>query len=96
MPTVEAHHIDGIYHRMALETLQRIDQHGFVIDIDELFGNVLPHPVAGAAGYNQSIVHILSFKFVLYKVKGLVEDLCPCHFHHEQVEYRCQHHPTEQ
>ena len=57
MPTIKAHHIYGINHRMLLETLQCVYENRLVIYIYKLFGDVLPHTIAGSSGYNQRNIH---------------------------------------
>ena len=57
MPSVNADNFNGINLRMFLESLQCIDQHRFIVHIDKLLRNVLPHTVAGASGDNYCYVH---------------------------------------
>ena len=52
MPPVNTHNFDCIDLRVFLKTLQRVNDHWLVINIDKLFGNLLPHSVAGTPGDN--------------------------------------------
>ena len=43
MPSIDAHDDNVIDCLMALERFESVDEHGLVIDIDELLGDILPH-----------------------------------------------------
>ena len=50
VPALNAYHYDVIHVGMTLKRLERIDEHGLVVDVDELLGDVLPHTRTGASG----------------------------------------------
>ena len=57
VPAVQAHDLDGVDAGMLLETFQGIDEDGLVMDIQELFRDVLSHPGAGSAGDDDGNIH---------------------------------------
>lgn len=59
MPAVDANDLDGVDARMLLESFQGIDEDGLVVDIQELFRDVLSHPGAGTSGDDDGNCHII-------------------------------------
>ena len=57
LPSLYAHHAYLVDAVMPLESLEGVDEHGLVVDVDKLFGYVLPHSVAGASGKYDCYVH---------------------------------------
>jgi hypothetical protein len=57
LPSFQADHGNGIHQRVPLKGLHGVDDHGDVVDGHKLFRDVLPHPVADAAGGKQCYVH---------------------------------------
>ena len=43
MPSFYTYHFDDINHRMPLKSFQSINKNRFVININKLFGDILPH-----------------------------------------------------
>jgi hypothetical protein len=72
MPAIYTNHLDGIHHRMTLEALQGVNQHGLIIHIDKLLGDILSHPVAGTSGYYQRNIHNF-ISFYAAKVRNFFE-----------------------
>ena len=58
VPAVDTDDFDGVDAGMFLETLQGIDEDGLVVDIQELFRDVLAHPGAGSAGDDDGNGHL--------------------------------------
>ena len=58
VPAVDAHDLDGVDTGMLLESFQGIDEDGLVVDIQELFRNVLSHAGAGPAGDDDGDGHM--------------------------------------
>ena len=63
LPTVDAHHRDGVDVGVALEALQRVDEHGLVEHVDELLRNILPHSGSGTARYH--------YRYILHGVHSI-------------------------
>ena len=59
VPAVDADDLDGVDAGMFLEAFERIDEDGLVVDIQELFRDVLAHPGAGSAGDDDGNGHNL-------------------------------------
>ena len=60
LPAGEANHLDGVDFGVALEALQRIDDHRLAVDVDELLGDVQTHAAAHAPGDDDCDVHALA------------------------------------
>ena len=58
VPAVDADDLDGVDAGMLLESFQGIDEDGLVVDIQELFRDVLAHPGAGSAGDDNGNGHL--------------------------------------
>ena len=57
VPAPDADNADGVDIRVFLKRLHGIDNHGLVVDVDKLFGNLLVHPLAASACDNQCNIH---------------------------------------
>ena len=57
LPALQTDHADLVDFRVALKALQGVNNHGLVVNVDELLGNVHVHPVSHASGDDDGGVH---------------------------------------
>ena len=72
-PSRETHHGDAVDVGMLLKRLHRVDDDRAVVYVHELLGDVLPHAVAGPAGDDECIVHIVVSVFFMAKITQISE-----------------------
>ena len=74
-PSGETYHGDAVDVGMLLKRLHRVDDDRAVVYVHKLLGNVLSHAVAGSAGDDECIVHIVVSVFFTAKITQ-ISDIC--------------------